>query len=376
MSSRRSSIVIEPALVADDQGLRDLLRSQEMQGRVRLSMRRDPRYAHGAAVEGRPHHVVVARDLETGRIIGMASRAVQNIWLDGQPRKIGYLAQLRRANEARLSHLMLRKGFELLEATRQPDELPFDLTSIMADNIVARRLLERGLPGLPRYRPICPYVTLTFSTRRSRKTSSIEPAQKADLESIVECLQRNLRRSQLAPVWTAEDLTSPSTTRGLGISDFLVMRDDKVSGRGCRARACAAIWDQRSFRQTIVTGYSTWLGLARPLLNLGLTLAKRPALPQPNRPLALAYLSHLACEANDTHALLELIEAARDRASRRGIDLLAVGLPRTFPGLASISGRLKAHRLDSMLYLVSPESDGSPADRLELGAASPEVALL
>jgi hypothetical protein len=41
------------------------------------------------------------------------------------------------------------------------------LTSIASDNVVARRLLERGLPGMPTYRPLCEFVTLVFRRVRN-----------------------------------------------------------------------------------------------------------------------------------------------------------------------------------------------------------------
>ena len=48
----------------------------------------------------------------------------------------------------------LGAGYHAMDRTRLADELPYDLTSIVSDNHTARRLLERGLPGLPRYLPV------------------------------------------------------------------------------------------------------------------------------------------------------------------------------------------------------------------------------
>ena len=98
-------------------------------------------------------------------MVGLASRAVRRAWLGGEPRLIGYLAQLRRVPSLKGGRRLLRDGFDACAATRQDDELPVDLTSIVAGNDEARRLLERGLPGLPTYRRLCRYWTLTFETR-------------------------------------------------------------------------------------------------------------------------------------------------------------------------------------------------------------------
>jgi hypothetical protein len=305
----------------------------------------------------------------------MASRAVRRVWLDGRPARLGYLAQLRRADSARLSLRLMTEGFEMLEQTRRSDELPFDLTSIMADNLPARRLLERGLPGLPRYRPLSTLITLTMptsGTRRSRTPRSlrVEASGPEGLEQVADCLQRSSRRSRLAPLWTAEDLASPEVTRGLDPGDLLVVRD------GSRVRACAAVWDQRSFRQLVVTGYAPWPGRLRGLVNLGLMLARRPQLPAPGNTLSLAFLSHLAVDDDEPGLILTLIDAAREAARRRGIDLLALGLPCSFPGLEPIIRHTRARPLESTLYLVHREAAGAFLDLIGLESAHAEVAVL
>jgi hypothetical protein len=371
------SLVVEPATAADDGALRLLLRQQEMEGRIRLSMRREPSYALGATVEGSPHHVVVGREARTGQVVAMASRAVRRVWLDGQPVRLGYLAHLRRAGGSRLGLRSLARGFGLLEKRRAPGELPFDLTSIMADNAVARRLLERGLPGLPVYRPRSTFSTLVFpvaGAARGRRSVArgpavaVEAACRGDLVAIAACLGRNLCRRQLAPVWTSADLASPESTRGLGPEDFLVVRDAGT------VRATAAVWDQRSFRQLVVAGYAPWLGRLRALVNVGLAVAGRPRLPAPGRQLDLGFLSHLAVDDDDLETVLELVVAAEATARTRGLDLLAIGLPRVHPWRQPLAEATRARELTSVLYTV--HHGAPPEDGPDLSLAWPEVALL
>jgi len=371
------SLVVEPATAADDAALRLLLCRQEMEGRIRLSMRREPSYALGSAVEGSPHHVVVGREAETGKVVAMASRAVRRVWLDGQPVKLGYLAHLRRAGGSRLGLRALARGFELLDERRASDELRLDLTSIMADNTVARRLLERGLPGLPAYRPRCTFSTLVFPVSgavRGRRPAGRDPAVevetacRSDLAAIAACLGRHLRQRQLAPVWTAADLASPESTRGLETEDLLVVRD--AGG----VRATAAVWDQRSFRQLVVTGYAPWLERLRALVNVGLAATGRPRLPPPGHQLDIGFLSHLAAGEHDIEVVLELVAAARTAARGRGLDLLAVGLPQEHPWRAPLAEATRARELTSVLYSVHQSSPSGQGPDLSL--AWPEVALL
>ncbi len=350
--------VVEAARPGDDSGIRELLRGRAMGGLIRLTLEREPDYRHAAAVEGERHHTVVARERDTGRVLGMGSRAVREVWLDGRRARMGYLAQLRFGPELRAGRRLLAAGYLSCDRRRRPDELPFDLTSIVADNAPARRLLERGLPGLPRYRRFCRLITLTIPTLRrpwirtgapEGEESRPHQASEADLPAIVRCLDRGLRRYQLAPAWNEDDLRSPTRTRGLMADDFLVVTsgDDRVTG-------CVAIWDQRSFKQVVVRDYALALRRLRPLVNLALTAGRRPRLPPPGSTLELAYLSHLAVVGDRPGVAVELIRAARREAARRGLDYLSLSLAETNPMLPAIRRAFGARELASVLYLVHP----------------------
>lgn len=360
-----SRLTVAAARPEDDAGVRALLRRQVMEGTLRLTLEREPDGQHAAAVEGERHHMVVARRADNPEILGMASRAVRRVWWNGEPAFLGYLSQLRRVPELAGGRRLLRQGFEACNAARRNDELPFDLTSILADNTNARRLLERGLPGLPAYRPFCNFSTLTFGTRtsgRQRSQAVIEYGSEALLPAIVDCLERNLRRYQLAPVWSLADLRSAERTRGLKPTDFLVATEkSKVLG-------CLALWDQRSFKQVVVRGYDGILGPFRPWVNVGLTVVGRPRLPRPGRPLELAFLSHVAIDDDRPEILLDLVATARRTARRRGLDYLSMGFATDHPFTAAIQKATRARILESVLYLV-----GSGANTARLDSRRPHV---
>jgi hypothetical protein len=349
--------VIEPSVPADDPELRRLLREAPMQGEIRLSLEREPNAGLAAAIEGDRHVTWVARHGGTGQIVGMASRAVRDIWLNGKPARLGYLGQLRvEPGRLRLGRLM--RAFAVVEEVRRSDELPFDLTSILAGNRVARRLFERGLPGLPRYQRLCEFVTLLIPPRRLRRgvAGGVRPASPGDLPAIAECLQRNLRRYQFAPIWTEENLRSPTRTRDLHAEHF------HVATAGDQIVGCVARWNQRGFKQVVVRGYSQRLSFWRPVLNLGLTLFGRPKLPAPGSPLRLVYLSHLAVDGDRQDRALDLIDAARHDAAGTDTDYLVAGLVEGHPLLPLLQRRYPAHTLRAVLYLVvPPEAEASLA---------------
>ena len=342
------TVAFEPARPADDPGIRRLLREQPLGGQVKISLEREPAFEYAAAIEGEPHHAVVARGLAANEIVALGSRAVRPVWVNGEPARMGYLGLLRRAPalEGRLQ--LLAAGFAELAKTRRPDEFPYDLTSIIADNRAARRLLEYGLPGLPAYRPLCEYTALMIPVRKRARRSPVRVQQAAAdlLPAIVDCLQRNLRRYQFAPVWSQADLESPERTRGLRPEDFLVVLE------GDQVVACLARWDQRGFKQTVLRGYAPRLARWRPVVNAGLRLMGKPLLPEPGQALNFAYLSHVAVDDDRADLLIDLVRAARCDAARAGLDSLVIGMAAGNPMLPALQRSFPGYACKSVLYLV------------------------
>lgn len=337
----------------DDAALRRLLRERPMEGAIRVALTREPSFAAAAAVEGERHHTFVAEDLERQRLLGFGCRSVRRVYHHGRPALVGYLSQLRAAPGA--SGLRrLRAGYRWLRATRRDDEAHFDLTTILADNRPARRLLERGLPGLPVYRPLAEIETLILSVRPTPREAlrrrSGRPAPRRlsaqDLPAIVSHLQRELSTRPFAPVWEAKQLGPGGSARGLEASDLWGIEE-----RG-ELVACGGIWDQRAFKQARVAGYAGWLGALRRPLNPFLRLVGQPMLPPPGTTLAMASIACFAVRGAEPERAIALLEALRLEARRRGLEQLAISLAEGDRLLAPIHRRFAARRYRSLLYAV------------------------
>jgi hypothetical protein len=134
------------------------------------------------------------------------------------------------------------------------------------------------------------------------------------------------------------------------------MRDFWLAENGAALRGCAAVWDQRGFKQVTIAGYARWLGATRALVNVGRVVAGHPPLPAPGSRLRLGFLSHLA---GDPASFSPLLSAAADDARGRGLDFLSSTLDAASPWAEIASGAAPARLYRSILYAVTP-ADRSP----------------
>jgi hypothetical protein len=369
---RVGEVVVEPALPEDEPEIRRLLRDNPMDGEIRVSLEREPDAFLAARVEGEPHHTIVARDLDSGAVVGMGSRSVWNAFVNGEPRRLGYLSQLRVDRAHRGKKRLLAAGYDLLRGMRSPGETPFDVTSIIADNAAARRLLGAGLPGLPTYREIGPFSTLILPSGRSRRASGsvrIERGTRERMPGIAACIERNRRRYQLAPFFPLEDLLSPERSRGLAPEDFF------LAIAGGRVAGCLALWDQSSFKQVVVRGYGPRLARWRPWINRLSPLLGTPRLPDPGQVLPHAWLTHIAVDGDDLRTFEALAEAAHVEARTRGYAYVVIGLAAAHPWVPWLRRRFRPREYRSVLYAVCWEN-GQETEALDGRLPHVEAALL
>jgi len=351
-----SRLTVELAGPQDDPEIRRLLRDNPMDGTIQVSLEREPDAFLAAGVEGDAHSTVVARDPETGRIVGMGTRCVWSAFVNGEPCRLGYLSQLRVDRAARGRRRLLAAGYAALRDLRGPGEAPFDLTSIIADNETARRLLGGAVPGLPRYRELAGFVTLVVPVgrkvqqgqqgRQGQQGLKIEAGVAERMVEVADCLQRNRRRYQAAPFFTAEELLSPERSRGLAPGDFrLAVRDGRVVG-------CLALWDQSGFKQVVVRGYAPRLARWRPWINRFSSVLGTPRLPDPGERLPHAYISHIAVDGDDPEIFKALVESAYAEARAQGYVYVVIGLAAGHPWLPWLERRFRPRRYESVLYTV------------------------
>jgi hypothetical protein len=365
----------ELARDADDAEIRRLLRESPLDGPVRITLECEPDSALAAGVQGDVHQVVAVREQPGGSLAGMGARTVLEAWVNGAPVRLAYLSQLRADRRHRGSVRAIAGAYEWLRRQRTDGETPFCLTTVVEDSRAARRLLEAGLRGMPRYRPAGRLVTLALRAHRRARAAqapdiAIESATAGDAPAVVACLERYGRRHQFAPRWTLDTLRCPRRARGLRLEDFIVAR------RGGTIAGCAALWDQRAFKQAVVRDYAPALRLLRPVVNAAAPWLGTVHLPPPGRALQSVFLSHLAADGDDPALMRGMVAAGLRLAARRGASAIVLGLAADHPALRTVETAFPGRRYTSIVYVVYWEDGAEAVERLDGRVPQPEVAIL
>jgi hypothetical protein len=331
---------------SDDEGVRRLVRTQAMPGRVRVSFCREPDFAIGCAVTGDDHRILVARAAGTNDVVGVACRSIRRVFLNGREQRIGYLGQLRIDPQHR-GRWLVSRGLAMLAQMHRQDPLPAYLASIVDGNDEATGVLvHKPRRSFPEFREVARYVTLALrvrgSSRWSRSSRECPPSHppSAPLDEIAEFLRREGARRQLHAVWTADALRGLQAY-GLHPDDFHVARlNGAIAG-------VVGLWDQSAYKQSVIRGYSGWLRAAAPLL------------PPPGTRLHSAYASLICIRDDDPGMFRSLLKQTYTRAAARGFQYLLIGLDTRDP-LLHVARAYSHVAYPSRLYLVS-WPDGGPS---------------
>jgi hypothetical protein len=367
-----NGIHFELATPAHDASLRRLLRENPMPGSISVSLEREPSFFAAAALEGPEHQTIVG--VEGGRFVGAGSISARQRFINGQPMRVGYLGGLRLDKSFLGRFTWIRQGYQQFHKLHAAGGPPIYLTSIIADNFPARKFLEKGLRGMPTYRYLGDFVTLIIARRSHLFRPSLPARHRVttkgfrmtqgsnELRSdLLRLLDRHNRAYQFAPAWSASEIHA---------DNFSVVFSSDGS-----PIACAALWDQRAIKQSVVRGYSSHLQWSRHLLNVAATVMGKPRLPRVGTPISYAFVSQLAHPDQPDFAEC-LIALLQETACARGIDYLTFGLDSRDPRLAHLRKAFHPREYVSRIYAVHWEDGATFAESLDNRLLGPEVAIL
>ena len=350
-----------------------MLRESPFPGSISLSLDREPDYFQAAAVEGEFSQTLLVRDTPTGRILGIGDRSVRRLYVNGGVRPVGYFSGLRAA--ANVHHGMgvarlLSQGFEGQRELHKDGRASYYLMSIISDNQPALRLLKAKLPNFPHLHLYTRMLTFAIhpTPARNKPHIIIERGTPEHIPAILNCLAEHGKRTQFAPYWTAETLFS-ARTPGLSVTDFFLALD------GGRVAGCLALWDQQSFKQSVIRGYSGNVARFRWVINLLSRLGGWAWLPEPGTRLNHCFACFAAIDGDDVAVFKALLHALIHEAARRGYDFVMLGLPKGHP-FVPVARAYHPITYQSNIYLAAWEDGLADIAAVDSRPAGLEIALL
>jgi hypothetical protein len=352
-----TSIFFEMARVEDGKALCGLMKGSAMDGAIRISMEREPDYFLGIQVQSSQAVVIVARESATGKPVGVCSLGRRDVFVNGNTAAIPYLGDLRIHPEHR-NGFILGRGYHYLREFLPPED--YAQSVILSENFPARQLLTSGRAGLPHYFPYgqCASTAVYLRTRKGGRKGpgalAVRKAEAKDLPGMQDFLDREGPSKQFYPAYRFErDFGSPYF-HGLEPGNFYLAFD------GTTLVGCASVWDQNSFKQTRIAGYSRLLAALRPLLNGWSALLGAPLLPPSGTCLNYFHLHSVLTKDNDPGIFAKLVEAVRGDYAGGAYDYFVCGMDVRDP-LLDVLQACPHRSFTGLQYLVSFGYDPRPS---------------
>lgn len=334
------------ATEADDEELRALLRKISMPGNITLAFLREPSFFLAEQAGSITSQVLICKDNRKGQIVGIGSRNIRCVYIDGTPARVGYLSMLRGILEAR-GNIALARGYRYLQTLHGDGAVPYYFTTILDDNAEAQTLLTSERGGLPKYQTVARLVTylipLTKRQRGGKANLQVRKVERDQLPEAVAFLQEWNSRYQFAPVYTLQDMLGQSSLLpNFSWQNFYVYREQDT------CMGTLGVWDQQAFKQTVVTAYAKKMQFIRPGYNLLATLQGTPRLPRVGAKINMLYATFLS---GGTAIFAELLRQVCRDWSNRGYDYLSVGLCDN-NDLSSVINPYAVQKIASTVYMV------------------------
>lgn len=354
----------------DDAELRAALRGSAMPAWVAATVEREPSYFAANDLPGHCVTVTARESHEPGELAGLCSCAFFPVHLNGRPVEACYLGSLRLREKFRARPGLLKRGFEALPRL-VPAAAGASLlfTSIASDNAPARRILEAGARGMPRYTLLGEMATCALGVGCARGYGLLERAKPSDAAELAAFHNEACSGVQLSPVLSEDWLSNSCASGRPMIEHFLIHR------REGRIAACIAVWDQRAYRQIVVRGYRQPLRALRGAHNAMARLRGQPQLPPVGGRLEQVFLAFAALDPalDDGDFFVRLVREALLSVRMAGADGALIGLSPNSARYAALRRALSCYVYKTRIESVALAGATPPEIS---GFVQPEVALL
>jgi len=356
----------------DDVALREIIRSQSMEGSIRIIFQKEPSFFAAERIGAQNLDVLVCREQRTGRIVGFGSRSVRIVFVNGKPEEVGYLSSLRAIPEVR-GGTLLPRAYKALRGLHADGKVPFYFTTIFEENEIARRALTSGRAGLPTYQEIGRLNTYIVAISSCKKRvvefdGTVARGSKRIIPELVEFLNGYNSQFQLAPHFEAQDFKN-------GFLPEFVPENFYVARVGKSIVGVAGVWDQSNIKQTMIGGYGSMLKRLRPFYNVYAAVSGKPKLPPIGGSIRLFYISFVAINPPNPEILRILLRHIYYDWYSAGYPYFVMGLNEK-DSLSSSLSDFQYRTVKSRIYAVYWEDGKKKVEELDNRLPHLEIATL
>jgi len=351
---------VREARPSDNDGLIELAAACPMVGELSLRIDRRPDFFALNRLEGDRWRLAVAE--REGSIVGCVAWSERRAFVNGRETRMGYAGDLKVHPDHRDTRVADALSLWAEAACRDlPPRAPALITVLAGNRAMERRLSgERGVPRFIKVGTVRTHsITILWKrgaiARRGPASIRTERARWIDVPQMGELWNRVAKSRQLAPVMSASSLGAwIRNAPGLDISSYRVARS--ASGE---LLGFLAVWNQQSFKQLTVLGYSRRLARARNAFNVVAPIVGAEPLPAPGSALSCATLLHVCVPGDRPEVLRALLIDAYNELRHSGTSFMNIGLDLEDP-LANALAGFFAQPTDVNAYVLAMRSGVAP----------------
>ena len=329
MSSRNERFEYRLATPEDDQPILEIYESGSFSGNISVLFTRRPDPYESLKREGENVIIPIMKDKQDNKICAVGCCVIRKAYINGEVKRTGYLTGLKVLPEyqRRMPHIAHTYDYLYQQTKNQVDVY---YTTILKDNVLAQKMLEKRRKGMPIYQHIGDYTVYCFKTG-SRQKSQGTIFEKGNSNGVKAFYDSQLKNFNFSPV----------NIPGLKEQEIFTLRD--LDGN---VIAACKIWDQQSYKQYIITGYQ---GLYKVIKKFPLRILGYPNLPRENSPVNYASVTMLCVKDNNKdlaeYFIKEVAQTSED------FDFLMCGLYENHP-LNAVFTKIRHIKYESKVYTV------------------------
>lgn len=315
---------------ADSKAIKNLFESIDYPLSIDIQFRRGDDPYRSFIEEDDGATVVLVREIETQKVIGMGACSCHKIWLNGEKKRGAYLNSLKLLPEHRRISTILPKAFKVMfDLTRNETDIYY--ATILEQATSTRKMFEKKRSYMPEYTKQEPYTTFFFSP--SGKTYGME-LEKGTVAGLDEFYEERLKNYNLAPL--------SRKINGIKDEDFIVWRKN-----GKILASCAVLNNQHN-KNYYLNGYN---GILKYLSHLPINFFGYPKPPKAGKTVNNASLSMLLFDESVTvKERAKFIKAASSYAQK--YDFLMVGLAKNDISYEAFN-KIRHIKYSSIIYTIN-----------------------